>query len=881
MPVQVFDLSKCEANLVDQHAKCVICKGAKTSGMWMIKCNDFKCAKHYHADCIPSIDLEEIKKQQSWFCSENCGKLGAVPKVTEINSDEKLKALELKFQLLMDQNCLLEDKLSKLSQASEIIVKEKARLEDELQKKIANESLHQFNDLSAMNSTHTHPVFNAQLNPNAERVNRILQQAAQMRTLQETINPSVEPENVVTSALNSLQANSTADSAAYLNALRERRKHLPVLPSFDGRGSEWLLFKNTYETIKTQGQFSYSEMSTKLRLALKGKAYEYARNQLSLAHPNPEKILVDLGKKFFKPREVISEAYIAVERLPAITEEDPEQLDGLKRAAEHFIAICTDLKDAVLLFHRIPEPIEDKLPKELSKQWLRDIRREHNKGNWHDLVRFLDEACEDLKVPLETRLKIAAKENSRKSSELKTSSVANVHSILSQDKESSSSSASSARFVGELTPCDYDNCNRAIFRCTNFTDRSHEVKLKFLRAKNYCLLCLRKGHSHMPCPNAPILPRCREEGCPDPFGHVSVMHPPAGFVAESNVNLVSSQTSNMDNQSFFQVASAVVQDANGKDVPVTIFFDSGSNATLISNDLFMRLGLKGQPHSLAVNWCAGNTSHRSQSSFKTELSVASAEQPLDRFVLKNVITLENLKLPLQEQNEKKLHQLFPHLASIKIPEFALQRPQILLGLQHREFMLPSHIIYPPSSSSSAIAEKTKLGWVISCVNYPEIKINQISSECSKLTGSSNLEDSEEVLSFQHLSELVKKLLDNSLTTLSRISSIEQKLEVKSSREINSSFVCESDASSPFVSPSNGTEVTVNVFELDNDDRIIPVVAERSPFNRESTLSEAAVDLQLSPCGYGHRRKTYRSMELKLFSNCKNLSSLRGGECYLT
>ena len=65
MAPQIFDFSAKPDDAVDQHAKCDKCKGTKKTCLILLKCSSFNCNKHYHADCLPNIDLEVIKKAET------------------------------------------------------------------------------------------------------------------------------------------------------------------------------------------------------------------------------------------------------------------------------------------------------------------------------------------------------------------------------------------------------------------------------------------------------------------------------------------------------------------------------------------------------------------------------------------------------------------------------------------------------------------------------------------------------------------------------------------------------------------------------------------------------------------------------------------------
>jgi transposase InsO family protein len=120
--------------------------------------------------------------------------------------------------------------------------------------------------------------------------------------------------------------------------------------------------------------------------------------------------------------------------------------------------------------------------------------------------------------------------------------------------------------------------------------------------------------------------------------------------------------------------------------------------------------------------------------------------------------MENLELPYQEQNKEELYNLFPHLRCIDIPEFARQRPQILLGNHHRYLTVTSESVLPPPNVSSAVAERNRLGWVLAYASLPGFHLNS----CQALEPRENHQSCKVTL--EQINQLVKHFLNADLTS---------------------------------------------------------------------------------------------------------------------
>lgn len=770
--VKPFDIADGDPN---QHKKCILCQGKKADCNQLVQCSFTACGKYKHLSCLAVSPLEQgnILALEYHYCSKKCQDSHEPERIIlEALKDPKAAAA---IKILEKRNSDLEQKTAELAQerdkalhAAEVLDETLKESEEKTKRLEADKNISLLSSTGRpsllatgtkffdANSTFIPPMPLQTGGPSTsasaaqsvinETLSRLSERARNLEASRQQPFPSiVNPLSYLNGTFSSDEITNAHALASLTLSLSERRKQLPKLPEFDGKGSEWLHFENTYKALREEGKYDNREMIAKLSCALKGKALEYTRLWLYSSRPNPDKIMADLKDRYFSPQAVMTDALDAVKDISPIRYKDRNSLEVFKRAVDGYISVCTDVEDTPPLMIRVPEEVEDKLPNDYLEKWMGAIRRKLCYGNWFDLSLFLQEATSDLKIRACDRKKSNTKDTSEaKGNKNSSGTNAKVHVVESSPTETKPASLNAknsrnnsnsrgnrsknrggyqnsprvSRMIGDSPPCDYDECGEPIYRCKGFAKREYDIKIANCRLKGYCIRCLRKGHPSNACPNIALLPKCNVSNCTDPGNHTTVMHPPEGRGNVGHFN-------NGKGFSLFQVAKVLVDDVHGNQIPVTVFLDSGSNATLITHDLYKRLGLKGQNYNLMVSWCAAGVNQESNGSFKTEITLAPEDNPSDKHVLKNVISMENLRLPLQEQNEEELHAMFPHLRQINVPEFELQRPQILIGLHHRALAVAERVILPPPNESSVVAEKTRLGWVLSCANLPNFSTNAV------------------------------------------------------------------------------------------------------------------------------------------------------------
>lgn len=515
-----------------QHAKCKRCKGEKTSCDTIIKCSNAVCGKPVHVGCLPEDVKDEIAEHEFWYCSKDCSKADEgqrellrgvtdpVQAAQVASLQSQLKQLQLENRQLLNNNKILLDSTSVLQQNDLKLQESLKRSEAEINRirlsstKNGPGSLFVTANDTTLNADITFGTDMSNVNaatPLDTSIQSLLDKTNILRSSHTQTSPLASQQAGASSSKPSAEL-SAEDSqqahaiAAIITTLSERRKHLPELPDFNGKGAEWLCFRNLYCKLRKLGRFDDDEMMAKLRKALKGHALEYSRLWLYSARSQPDTIISNLEEKFFSPCAIITDALEAINDVPATKEKSRKSLEKLKHSIDEYINVCTDVEETIHLTGRVPETITDKLPDDLLEDWVRLIRVKMFRGDWYDFSSFLSEAMKNLKV------RAADRKKSEKPTRVQVNTLHGEHSAH--------------KFVGNPPPCDYDSCGDVLFRCKKFRRSSYEAKLAFIKSSGYCEICLRKGHSTSDCPNKALMPACRTEGCKDPASHTSLLHPP-------------------------------------------------------------------------------------------------------------------------------------------------------------------------------------------------------------------------------------------------------------------------------------------------------------------------------------------------------------------
>jgi len=155
--------------------------------------------------------------------------------------------------------------------------------------------------------------------------------------------------------------------------------------------------------------------------------------------------------------------------------------------------------------------------------------------------------------------------------------------------------------------------------------------------------------------------------------------------------------------------------------------DSGSEVTLVRNDLRQALAINGNPHTLHLQW-ADNTS-RTCNTHQFNMQIQSTEENATKYDLNNCFALDDLFLPQRTLNMSNLRKQFPYLLNVPFEGYLDEHPVMLIGAPHAHLIEGCELI--EGESNGPIAVRTRIGWSVyggmTHVNQIKHKANAVNS----------------------------------------------------------------------------------------------------------------------------------------------------------
>ncbi|XP_070507526.1 uncharacterized protein, partial [Chironomus tepperi] len=143
-------------------------------------------------------------------------------------------------------------------------------------------------------------------------------------------------------------------------------------------------------------------------------------------------------------------------------------------------------------------------------------------------------------------------------------------------------------------------------------------------------------------------------------------------------------------------------------VVALVIGDSGSEITLMREDLREALGIKGSPHTLHLQWADKST--RTSNAVQLDMQIQSLECKAAKIELKNCFALEDLQLPERTLDMNVLREKFPHLKNIPFEGYFNEHPVMLIGAPHAHLIEGCELV--EGGNDGPIAVRTRIGWSV-------------------------------------------------------------------------------------------------------------------------------------------------------------------------
>lgn len=516
------------------------------------------------------------------------------------------------------------------------------------------------------------------------------------------------------------------------------RSELEELPSFDGQTLDvWLRFEASYQYLVRAG-LTNDDLITGFNKALKGEAYNLVEHLLIIRSSNIT-VMEELRNFYGDSKKVINRMTRKVLRArPIKSSNDPELLEfaiNIKRLITNIIYFERDYE---LESTYLQESIISKLCDDDQDHWRRQVNA--NPGfNLEQLSDFImNRAREGAYRKVDLHLPQVVRGNGR-SSKRNDAKQVNLHAV-NEDVESEGDEPDDeddiplgAHFVGDRNNngCFLCNEKHRLLECVLFLNRSVSERYIVVNSKGLCSCCLAsKRHTWQNCANKIqcTVASCRQFHHPllhhiEPLKNANTpVQPNAVQTAPSSTDHTQTQSTNATFSGtvgqipsssrhrgvLYGIIPVFIRDAQRNWQRVYVMVDSGSGATLISQELQERLGLVGAVSSLRLRWTDEST-HYEPRSLRLQV-VLRGENKKRTFSLDGVQTVSRLQLPKQSQDAAELNNMFEHLRGIPIASFVDAQPSILIGLPHVQLCFGS--IIRSGKPNQPIAVKTPLGWIV-------------------------------------------------------------------------------------------------------------------------------------------------------------------------
>ena len=472
------------------------------------------------------------------------------------------------------------------------------------------------------------------------------------------------------------------------------------LPIFTGAPEEWPTFISQYRRSTEACGFTNDENVARLLKCLKGKARETVEAMLTVPE-NVNDAIKDLESRFGRPDKVIEVMIDRAKKVPEVRLDNMETILDVSNAVKNVVATMKHLNCTGHLTNpHLLKELNSKLPGHLQLQWGHMVAAKT--PFQPDLEEFSTwlKTIADAASHLPSQSPKNEKPNQPSKSQPNTTKKKKKESPVNNTVLATTSESKACAFCG--------NSGHVITQCQKFQKTGLDEKWKSVKEKKLCFCCLKANHSVRQCKGKK---QCGLENC-DRF-HNQLLHSPKSIEPPENppdAAVTASHTTlsmAMNSHYLLRVIPVTLFGPKGK-VKTNALLDEGSTISLLDSDLAKKLGLKGVKSPLNVKWMDASSRQDSDSQIVSlEITGQDASQ---RFQLKGVRTIGNLKLPCQKIEFHKLVKKWPAITEVGIQPFPETEPLILLGQDQSRLIASREMKEGPANLP--LLSRTNLGWCL-------------------------------------------------------------------------------------------------------------------------------------------------------------------------
>ena len=246
-----------------------------------------------------------------------------------------------------------------------------------------------------------------------------------------------------------------------------------------------------------------------------------------------------------------------------------------------------------------------------------------------------------------------------------------------------------------------------IHQCKRFIDSSIDSKKQIVIKQKLCWNCLAKGHRINECKSTTT---CRQPNCGQK--HHTLLHQTKDNCGD-NANFIQAVSQNNQvrcakerQRTYLQVIPIVISH-NDKSFYTNALLDSGSDSTLLEEDLAKKIDLQSDAAKLTIENALLAT--KSVTSGLVNFQISSNDHP-NKISINGAWTVPNLSIRNYSYDSKDLKQRYEHLKSIPLPFHQSKEIGVIIGSDNPDLLI--QLEYKAGKKNEPYAVRTKLGWVV-------------------------------------------------------------------------------------------------------------------------------------------------------------------------
>ncbi|KAA3670067.1 uncharacterized protein DEA37_0005627 [Paragonimus westermani] len=329
------------------------------------------------------------------------------------------------------------------------------------------------------------------------------------------------------------------------------------------------------------------------------------------------------------------------------------------------------------------ENISRNLPKPLQYQWAESVDKITLGGREPDFLNLLEFVSSRARVA-RSRFGQLASRNERISRNEERLSNRNAPERKPTPRSSIYSNQSNEAFPKTLT-CQLCKGDHELSNCGEFAVLGVPESWAVVKAEGICFMCIASGHRIYGCR---VQKKCGVENCK--AGHHRLLHGVRHLPTESIEGAVRANCRSTNTAQRGVILGMISVRVVGptEDVLTYAFLDSGSDTTLVSQELIDRLNLTGKPSEVRVTTATGSQVIQ-RSTVALEIRLLDGE---DEVAVERAHSVPSLRMKPPVGAIRNEIYKWPHLDCVPLGEVPDKRVSILIGnLSSSATTSPKHI----------------------------------------------------------------------------------------------------------------------------------------------------------------------------------------------